>query len=122
MTKTSRQLSREIGSALGVLALLVLTLLSPVHAAAEIRASLGDHDAAIYCLGDPQNPDSKPHFGLACDLCATAHVAKIFDTPGAAASVVPPRAAHATGLWPRLEPAPDGSMARLPHSHGPPFA
>lgn len=124
MAKAWRQISGEVGSALGVLALLVLTLLAPVHASAEARLALGDRSGlTILCL--PADQTSDPAKGTtvsACELCVLAQVAKAF---GPAASFATPRPALPVAF--KLRPAAltvdaGATLHFLADARGPPSA
>lgn len=120
MQRISAIVGKEIASALGALAILVLTLLAPVHAVAETRASLGDEIALVYCFGNPHDPEEKPHLGLACDLCAVAHVAKVFDKAPAPILVAPLRIVSLATGFPQLARTLRPAILPEPRSRGPP--
>lgn len=123
---------REFGAALGALAILVLTLLAPVHAIAQVRAatgsdlSHGDLVALTLCAGgeqtdqepDPAQPQHKP----ICDSCLPG--CRILAAPPLALAVpvewIPPAVeAH---LYPAERAAPPPSLWQraLPEVRGPP--
>lgn len=124
MANSWRQLAGEVGSALGVLAVLVLALLAPVHASAEARLALGDRSVlTILCL--PAEEQSDPAKGTkvsACDLCVLSQVAKAFG-PATAPSVPRPAPAMAFKLAPAAWAVDAGAtLVFLPDARGPPLA
>jgi len=114
----------ETGRAFGVLALLVLTLLAPIHATAEARLAMGDRSGlTILCLPAEQQSDPAKGTTIAsCDLCVLAHVAKAL---GPAAGFAPqPPERHASVSVPPFVLAVDAgaTLVFLPDARGPPRA
>jgi hypothetical protein len=68
----------EFGRAFGVLALLVFTLLAPIHASAEARLAMGDRSGlSILCVPSEQQSDPAKGFAIAsCDVCVLAQLGK----------------------------------------------
>lgn len=119
-----QQIAGEMGRAFGVLALLILTLLAPIHASAEARLAMGDRSGlSILCLPAAQQSDPAKGATIAsCDLCVLAHVAKALG-PSVAFVVRQPEP------LPEFAPRPpvlsvDGgaTLFFLPDARGPPRA
>ncbi|BCP52856.1 hypothetical protein K32_14730 [Kaistia sp. 32K] len=124
MANSWRQLAGEVGSAFGVLAILILTLLAPVHASAEARLALGDRSGlTILCL--PAGEQTDPAKGTkvsACDICVLSQVAKAFG-PAAALPVPQPALPVAFTLLPAVQSIDAGAaLVFLPDARGPPLA
>ncbi|WP_018184166.1 hypothetical protein [Kaistia granuli] len=124
MRETWRQIAGEIGGAFGVLAVLILVLLAPVHASAEARLALGDRSGlTILCL--PAGEQTDPAKGTTvstCDLCVLAQVAKAFG-PAASFPVPQPLPPVAFRVLPVAHTADAGAaLIFLPDARGPPLA
>ena len=128
MRNAWRQIAGEVGSALGVLSLLVLTLLMPLHTTAEARLAMGDRTGlTILCMpgsdtADPAVDPAKGTTAASCDLCILAHAAKAFG-PGATFELAAPSVIAPVRLAihrPRVDAG--AMLVYLPDARGPPLA
>jgi hypothetical protein len=119
-----QQIAGEVGRAVGVLALLVLTLLAPVHASAEARLAMGDRTGlSILCVPAEQQSDPAKGTTIAsCDLCVLAHVAKALGPVAGFALPAPERPASAPVRSPVLTVDAGAALVFLPDARGPPRA
>jgi hypothetical protein len=119
-----QQIAGEFGRAFGVLALLVLTLLAPIHASAEARLAMGDRSGlSILCLPAEQQSDpAKGTTVASCDLCVLAHVAKALGPAAGFAWRAPERPASAPVRPPVLGVDASAALVFLPDARGPPRA
>jgi hypothetical protein len=90
----------EVGSALGVLALIVLVMLAPVHAAAQFRVLAGDAGFASVLCATGHGPSAPATGGATpiCDLCVPVSFGHAC-CPPMAALLVPLRLAPASAAW-----------------------
>jgi hypothetical protein len=119
-----QQIAGEVGRALGVLALLVLTLLAPVHASAEARLAMGDRTGlSVLCVPAEQQSDPAKGTTIAsCDLCVLAHVAKALGPVTGVALLAPEDHASASARPPVLAADAGAALVFLPDARGPPRA
>lgn len=119
-----QQVAGEVGRAFGVLALLVLTLLAPIHASAEARLAMGDRSGlTILCLPAEQQSDPAKGTTIAsCDLCVLAHVAKALGPSAGFALQAPERHASVSVRSPVLTVDAGATLVFLPDARGPPHA
>jgi len=123
MRNSWRLIGKELGSAMGVLALLVLTLLMPLHATAEARVALGDRSGLmVLCLPDREaaDPAKGAAAAVTCDLCILAHAAKAFGA-SPVVHVVAPQVFASVRPLPLPQDVDAGAMlVFLPDARGPP--
>lgn len=119
-----QQIAGEVGRAFGVLALLVLTLLAPVHASAEARLAMGDRSGlTILCLPVAQQSDPAKGTTIAsCDLCVLAHVAKALGPSATLAIQAPDLPVPSAPRPPVLSVDAGATLVFLPDARGPPRA
>lgn len=117
-------IAREVGMALAVLALYLLTLLLPLHQAAASQrdlAALGFENLADWSVCSSLASESDADTDIAPVKCPAAGLAKWSPVEGNAASLVLPVLLHVADQA-EATPVPDGRNRRTPAARAPPAA